>query len=1233
MSISASGEETGSIEARTQAIGRELYARMARYRPAPAEKAGDAAMLLLAEAPRFRARLLRFVDALASLQGPASDRHVQDLLREYLAADFPQLPAAVRALTPVARWGGWPAPLVAAGARGGARSIASRFIASGDDAGLRRAMDFLRRRRRYPSFDVLGEYVASEAEADAYRDRYLDLLTKLSRAPEARRPAPSGVDALQVSLKLSSLTADFNPLDPAGTLRRMQPRLTQILEAARAGGVGVTLDMERYETRDLVQSIFFAVCGRGAQFGDWEGIGVVLQAYLRDAAEQAEALLAFAAERGARFQVRLVKGAYWDYETVVAEENGWPAPVWQAKDETDRAFEQLSERLVAAHPFVRTAIASHNLRSHAHAEAVRESLRLPRGAVEHQVLYRTAEGVARALTSMGWGVRDYVPLGELLPGMAYLVRRILENSSQVGFLVHSRSGESAERLLAPPKPRDLPPRPPSLGGKGEQADGGHARFRNQPPARLFRVRERAEFAQALASAREEFGRDYRPMLGDGVRDSGEVAEVRSPSHPDWPPIGYVHNAGEIEVARALERAGGALPDWSAHDVGERARLLRRAAELLAERRGSTGAWIVHEAAKSWTEALADVDEAIDYLRYYALQAEALSELWRDYHPRGVVAVIPPWNFPIAIPCGMAAAALVAGNAVVLKPAEQTPLIAWRLVEILHEAGVPEDVLVWLPGRGDVAGHALVASPHVDMVAFTGSRTVGAAIYREGCRVVPARGGLRATVAEMGGKNAILVFPDADLDEAVVGILQSAFGHANQKCSAASRVLIQDAIYDRLRQRLVEGADSLPSGPADAPGTLITPLIDDEARARVGKAASRARVEGHVLLDDLTRAQPPASGPVLAEFTAQQSATAQTTQEEIFGPVLALIPFRNEREAVRIANGTPYALTAGVFSRSPATVARVTAALDAGNIYVNRPVTGARVGVEPFGGHKLSGTGPKAGGADYLWAFVTRRQRFRSGCRSSFDTIGKSEAVGGRAASGEVRAVRRWSAPPSLRGEIVGNALTHLRQDTTAGPGPGEGRPTPDSRYPIEILRRLDEIARPQPTLRLAGQQSVVRWDRPRGCGLVLTDAGASDESLLALVVGSLLAGNGVVVRPEPTQRSLIARLFESLRRFGVPDGVAILAPESFDAASGVALPQVTFAAVDLCEDETRAVYRLLADASAMPESPYLEALITLADGPAPDQPGFLRRFALPKTVAVRTLHLGADLELIDMAGE
>jgi RHH-type proline utilization regulon transcriptional repressor/proline dehydrogenase/delta 1-pyrroline-5-carboxylate dehydrogenase len=406
---------------------------------------------------------------------------------------------------------------------------------------------------------------------------------------------------------------------------------------------------------------------------------------------------------------------------------------------------------------------------------------------------------------------------------------------------------------------------------------------------------------------------------------------------------------------------------------------------------------VHEAGKPWGEADADVCEAIDFCEYYGREALRLHELGTSgatvqspageanrltYVGRGVAAVIAPWNFPLAIPCGMTVAALVAGNAVVLKPAEQTPATAWQLVEALHHAGLPPGVLSFLPGLGEEVGAPLVEHPAVDLVAFTGSREVGlgivaaAAVHRPGSRSVTR------VIAEMGGKNPLIVDDDADLDVAVPAAVTSAFGYSGQKCSAVSRLIVLDAVYDEVVARLVGGVAGLAVGPPSDMGTQVGPLIDAEARDRVAGYTAAAADEGRVLLlrDDVP-GRGYYVGPVVVE--GLDPATSTVAREEIFGPVLAVFAARDLDHAIALANDTDFALTAGIVSRSPAAIAHASSALRAGNVYVNRSTTGAVVGRQPFGGSGLSGVGSKAGGPDYLLQFTDPRTVTESTLRQGF----------------------------------------------------------------------------------------------------------------------------------------------------------------------------------------------------------------------------------------------------------
>ena len=758
---------TVDVEARTQQLGRALLAAAERYRPGPAERVQDWLLTHAVADDRFRNRLLRYLDVLASVDYDSSGAEAKRLAHEYFGDEFPELPRALRWFLRIARNDLVPARIVGESARRSAERFARRFITRPGAGTVRATTALLANHGRVPSFDLLGEAVLSDPEAEQYLARYLELIGRLGEDPLAGSFTAGDVFALQVSLKLSSLTAHFSPVDPEGTIARVRPALEAIVEAADGAGVGITVDMEQYAYRDLTWELFRRTFARGERFGGWPGAGIVLQAYLRSAEEDAAALVAFAGQRRVPFQVRLVKGAYWDYETIVADAARWAPPVFVEKSATDSAFERALAQLIGAHPAVHLAVGSHNARAHARAEALAEAAGLPPNTVEHQTLFRTAEGTSRALAEVGWVARDYVPVGELLPGMAYLVRRVLENSSQAGVLLQSRAGAAPEELLRPP-----PTREPSLAAPPRDA----AAFRRAPEARWFEAEFRDAFEAALASTRARWGEHFPLRAGDEELAASEELTVHSPSHPDAEPVGHAALADAAGARRAVAVARSGAPRWARTPVAERAAILRRAAQLLEERGHEFAAWVVHEGGRDRADAWAEVEEAIDYLRYYAAEAEALFEGFGDrVAHRGVVAVIPPWNFSIAIPCGMTVAALACGNAAILKPAEQTPLIGQRLVALLHEAGVPRDALIALPGRGETAGAALAESSEVDMVAFTGSRAVGTYLH-EAVAMADLTGPaeIKSLVAELGGKNAVLVFADADPDEVIDAVMASSF---------------------------------------------------------------------------------------------------------------------------------------------------------------------------------------------------------------------------------------------------------------------------------------------------------------------------------------------------------------------------------------------------------------------------------------------------------------------------
>ncbi|MDX6696755.1 MAG: RHH-type transcriptional regulator, proline utilization regulon repressor / proline dehydrogenase [Solirubrobacteraceae bacterium] len=505
-----------------------------------------------------------------------------------------------------------------------------------------------------------------------------------------------------------------------------------------------------------------------------------------------------------------------------------------------------------------------------------------------------------------------------------------------------------------------------------------APFVNEPVLELRRAPVRAQLADTLAAVDARLPLRVPVWIGEDRREGDELIST-DPGDPERV-VAVAAVAGEEDVDAAIEAAERGWREWYARPVAQRAEVLVGAAALLRERRLELAALAVRECAKPWPEADADVCEAIDFLEYYAREAIALDrppELLQvpgernelRHAPRGVTAVVSPWNFPLAIPAGMTAAALATGNAAILKPAEQAPGCAGELVRALREAGVPPDALALLPGAG-ATGAALVRHPGVHTIAFTGSAAVGLEIMREAASVAPGQTHLKRVVAEMGGKNCILVDSDADLDEAVPAIVDSAFVYAGQKCSAASRVLVHEAVADALLERLAGAVDVLVVGQASEPGTDVPPVIEASARDRIVDYTRRAAQAGTLVArrDEL----PDAGWFVAPTVVTDLPADHPVLEEEVFGPLLAVERVPSLEAACELVERLPFALTGGLFARNPATIEAVTRRSPVGNLYVNRATTGAMVGRQPFGGNRLSGTGTKAGGPGYLLQFVEPR---------------------------------------------------------------------------------------------------------------------------------------------------------------------------------------------------------------------------------------------------------------------
>jgi RHH-type proline utilization regulon transcriptional repressor/proline dehydrogenase/delta 1-pyrroline-5-carboxylate dehydrogenase len=1006
------------IERLTQDVGRWVFDHLDTRRSTFLHRDwwDDRIMAWAMRDESVKVQMFRFIDVLPMLGTSANvNRHLQ----EYLGPVRSRLPAAARVGLDVARGLRPAGRALAAMARKAATANARRFIAGSNTAEVLAAAEAERKKKRAFTLDVLGEAVISDVEADRYLQAYVDLIQGV--APTANSwPEVSRIDRdergplprVNVSVKLSALDSQFDPADRDGTTQRVGARLRILLRVARKHNAHVHIDMESYEAKALTLHIFRTVLMED-EFRDWLDVGIVIQCYLRDSGQDLATLEDWAKSRGTPIWVRLVKGAYWDYETVHARSSEWPVPVYQRKAETDANFERQTRFVFRNHARLRPALGSHNVRSLAHGIAVARFLDLPTTAYEIQMLYGMADPEKQAFVELGQRMRVYMPYGELIPGMAYLVRRLLENTSNESFLrANFEEQLDVDELLAKPESSDTEARkdaaanrngapqiaPPETKMSVTQAETRPNRtsttmFRNEPLADFAEEENRRKMRDALGSVRGQLGRSY-PLRIDG-RSIETTGRIVSKNPSDFSQVvGSAAAAEARQVNDAVAAALRALPSWWKLGARRRAEYLFAAAEAMRGRRFELAAWEVFECGKQWREADGDICEAIDYCEYYAQGAVALDhphevnlpgeENRTEYLPRGVVGVIAPWNFPLAILTGMSVAALATGNTVVMKPAEQSPVIAAKLMEIFEEIGLPAGVANYLPGQGETAGAALVEHPDVALIAFTGSRNVGLAINRRAAEVsASGTKQVKRVIVEMGGKNAIIIDDDADLDEAVAGVVKSAFGYQGQKCSACSRAIVLDTVYDQFVSRLVEATRSLKIGPADDPSARVGPVIDAEAFDRVRAYVDVGRSEGREALATDVGSLAERGYFVGPHIFADVKPDARVAQEEIFGPVLAVIRAADLDEAIRIANGVDYALTGGIFSRSPAHLEQVSREMLVGNLYLNRPITGALVHRQPFGGFKLSGIGDKAGGPDYLLQFVVERTITENTLRRGF----------------------------------------------------------------------------------------------------------------------------------------------------------------------------------------------------------------------------------------------------------
>lgn len=980
------------LEQRTGAYGREIFARVDRQGPPAFTPAWFDQLLMdwTMSAERLKVQLFRFIDALPRLHDPKA---IASHLREYLGEAGEAVPWWIRYGVRALPSDGIGGRLLAKAAKWNAEHLARRFIAGSNVEEAVKSVKRLREKSLAFTVDLLGEATITEAEADGVQKQYLDLVAGLTREvndlpeiPLIDRDHRGPMPRVNVSVKLSALYSQFDPVDPVGTSRVVRRRLRPILSAARQTGAFVNFDMEQFSFKGTTLQIFREILEE-PEYRDWPHVGIAIQAYLTDTEQDLRELLDWVKARGVPVWIRLVKGAYWDYETVIAAQNDWPVPVWTEKWQSDACYERCTRLLMENFEWLRPAFGTHNVRSMAAALAMADELKVPPDAYEFQMLYGMGDEFKDVLVNLGRRVRIYTPYGQLLPGMAYLVRRLLENTSNESFLRATQAGGIPEEalLMNPQRSEDrrqkIEDREKRTEIRDQRTEPKSQRFVNEPPSDFALAEVRAKMQAAVDRVKGEFGKTYPLVINGESISTQETVASHNPSHSSQI-VGYVAKASLAQAEQAIKAAKEAFPGWRDTEPAVRAEFMRKVARRMRERRFELSAWIVHETGKPWRESDADVAEAIDFCDYYASEMIRLATpMRRDvpgeeneyfYEPRGVSIIIAPWNFPLAILTGMATAALVTGNTILIKPAEPSAVIGAKLMEVFQEAGLPKGVANFVPGVGREIGPVFVNSPDVALIAFTGSLGVGLWLNEQAAKTPTGQDHVKRVIAEMGGKNAVVVDSDADLDEAVKGAADSAFGYQGQKCSAGSRAIVLEPVYDAFLARLIETVKSYTIAPAEDPGCTLGPVIDAKAKSGIEKLIETGKTEARLAYEgDLGKLKD--EGYYIApHIFGEVSPNAVIAQEEIFGPVLSVIKARDLDHALEIANGTKYALTGAFFSRSPRNIETVRRKFRVGNLYINRKSTGALVDRQPFGGFKLSGIGSKAGGPDYLLQFVLPR---------------------------------------------------------------------------------------------------------------------------------------------------------------------------------------------------------------------------------------------------------------------
>lgn len=997
------------LEERIRETGMRLYDIAEKSKPSLFKKDywTGKVMDLSMKNEAFKQEMFRFVDVFPYLTRPESvARHIQ----EYFCRPGQDFPKAMQWGLSRVKPDSVTAKMAASAIGKNIGSMGKQFITGEtiDEA----AKVMLKGRQKEGvawTVKILKEAVTSTQEEEAFLNNQIELMERYSEIvkdwPALGTGEKGGLDwgfspQVNISLMASCLYSQYLPKSCAMSyaIDRAKERLRPIYRKAVELNAYVLMDMEHLPARRFTLELFKSINDE-PEFSGWIHKGIAYQSYMKDAEALLAELLDWAKKGGHNFGMRLIKGAFWDEEVVMANLYNYPIPVFTNKHETDACYERCARTVLANHENVQLKCASHNIRTVAYVLECARELGVPEDRLEFQMLNGMAENLREAWKKHNLRLRLYSPVGEIVPGMAYLVRRLLENTSSESFLRQSfAEGAVREEMLRDPQVStgEIMEAEKNDGVPSEYGEKGS--FYNEPPVE-WDVPAHAAFAAALDRAKASFPLAVAPVI-DGSPLTGEKKYASTdPNSPDRA-VAEVVCADARAIEQAVASAKTAFRGWSAVSAENRAEYLFKAAAHVRSKRHELASILVYEAGKNWNEAQSEVCETIDAFEFYAREMIRLAaprivsdlpgESSRmEYAPRGVGVVISPWNFPLSVSAAMLSGAIVAGNTAVYKPAAQTPAVGRAICDIFASAGIPSGVINFVPGMDEETESRLITHQDAAFIAFAGDIRTGLNVIEKGGQTPEGAGHIKTVIASMGGNNAIIIDSDADIDSAVWPVIQSCFSFMGQKRSAASRLIVLDENYEKFVAKFKSAVETLIFGPAEDSRSDIGALIDAEAAKHIEKLIQIGETESRLLTRGAESSSP---GHFVrpAVFTDVPSG-GRLLQEEIFGPVVCVIKANNFDEALQTANDSPYALTGGLFSRSPANIERACNEFMVGNLYINRAVTGAMMKRHPFGGFKLSGDGSKTMGRDYLPRFMVSRTIVENTFRSGFAPMKNDKA--------------------------------------------------------------------------------------------------------------------------------------------------------------------------------------------------------------------------------------------------